>query len=407
MCDTIGKITENGALFAKNSDRSPNEPQVIEFYPAAKHDESRVKTTYIEVEQVSETRAHILSRPSWLWGGEMGVNECGVCIGNEAVFTKGGYPKSGLTGMDMLRLALERSESALCAVSCLIDLLEKYGQGGNCGYDHSFFYDNAFLVMDRNAVYILETAGKKWVYKKVTTGAISNRLSIGREGDVYSGRKCNFAKKHTDRLYTHFAQSVQRSDMCCEGVSAAEDIAGMMSTLRRHENEKAPLCRASVGSPCMHYGGMVGDHTTQSLAVELPAEGDMIIWATGTSMPCVSMFKPFAFGDTVLPAVYNTGDETCCEYWLEAEKFRRRLIGHVLPDEYYAERDTIEAEFIAMTRGADANRLHRASLHAREAEKVFFEKWAAYDFPKGRSSASYRANWKKKNAALGSEPVRR
>ena len=37
MCDTMGKIFENKAIFAKNSDRSPNEPQVVEYYPTLKH----------------------------------------------------------------------------------------------------------------------------------------------------------------------------------------------------------------------------------------------------------------------------------------------------------------------------------------------------------------------------------
>ena len=34
-----------------------------------------------------------------------------------------------LLGMDMLRLSLERCSTANEAVSCMIDLLEKYGQG--------------------------------------------------------------------------------------------------------------------------------------------------------------------------------------------------------------------------------------------------------------------------------------
>lgn len=60
--------------------------------------------TYIEVEQVPKTHAVILSRPSWLWGAEMGANEHGVCIGNEAVWTKEPVEEGeALLGMDLLR----------------------------------------------------------------------------------------------------------------------------------------------------------------------------------------------------------------------------------------------------------------------------------------------------------------
>ena len=65
--------------------------------------------------------------------------------------------------MDMVRLGLERSKTAKEAVQLLISLLETYGQGGNCGFDHDFFYDNAFLIMDRENLFVLETAGKQWV----------------------------------------------------------------------------------------------------------------------------------------------------------------------------------------------------------------------------------------------------
>lgn len=63
-----------------------------------------LQCTYIEVEQVSKTHAVILSRPSWLWGAEMGANEHGVCIGNEAVWTKEPVGTGeALLGMDLLR----------------------------------------------------------------------------------------------------------------------------------------------------------------------------------------------------------------------------------------------------------------------------------------------------------------
>lgn len=53
---------------------------------------------------MTKTHAVVLSRPSWLWGAEMGANEHGVCIGNEAVWTKEPVGEGeALLGMDLLR----------------------------------------------------------------------------------------------------------------------------------------------------------------------------------------------------------------------------------------------------------------------------------------------------------------
>jgi dipeptidase len=63
-----------------------------------------VRCTYVAVPQVPETFGVVLCKPFWIWGCEMGVNDCGVAIGNEAVFTKESYDKApGLLGMDMAR----------------------------------------------------------------------------------------------------------------------------------------------------------------------------------------------------------------------------------------------------------------------------------------------------------------
>jgi dipeptidase len=133
MCDTIAVLaptsTDFHSLLAKNSDREPNEAQLLTVVPRRTHTEQRLKTTCIEVDQVRETNAVLLCRPFWMWGAEMGVNEYSVAIGNEAVFTRGGYGKTGLTGMDLLRLALERCDGARSAVDVIISLLEQYGQG--------------------------------------------------------------------------------------------------------------------------------------------------------------------------------------------------------------------------------------------------------------------------------------
>ncbi|RLE90716.1 MAG: peptidase U34, partial [Thermoprotei archaeon] len=65
MCDTLvalrGSTADGITLFGKNSDREPNEAQVLEYYPRMRHDEGSVKCTYIEVPQVKETYAVLIS----------------------------------------------------------------------------------------------------------------------------------------------------------------------------------------------------------------------------------------------------------------------------------------------------------------------------------------------------------
>lgn len=60
--------------------------------------------TYIDVKQVEKTYGVILSKPSWMWGCEMGANDQGVVIGNEAVWTNvEDATEERLLGMDLVR----------------------------------------------------------------------------------------------------------------------------------------------------------------------------------------------------------------------------------------------------------------------------------------------------------------
>src|SRR4051812_26833695 len=102
MCDTLvatPQYTADGALwFAKNSDREPGEAQLIEHLPARHQISAKLQCTYLEIPQAARTNEIVISRPFWMWGAEIGANEHHVAIGNEAVFTRLPYAKTGLTG---------------------------------------------------------------------------------------------------------------------------------------------------------------------------------------------------------------------------------------------------------------------------------------------------------------------
>lgn len=300
MCDTFVTFTDDGPMFAKNSDRDVNEAQFLDWIPAGTHAAgSTLRCTWIDVSQVATTRAVLLSRPWWIWGAEMGANDAGVVAGNEAVFTsasvrrgRGGEP--ALLGMDLLRLGLERGATAHEAVSVIVDMLERHGQGGSHSHDHpNFTYDNSFIVADASAAIVLETAGREWVAEDVSPGStrsISNILTIEP-----------FARRHADRLRTRVGNGRVRCATTSGIARGAIGLGEMASALRAHDGASrlnySPISGAMT-SPCMHIGGLVtSSQTVSSWMSDL--RGRPQHWATGTAAPCLSVFKPIDVDEPV------------------------------------------------------------------------------------------------------------
>ncbi len=417
MCDTLGALpswTKNAeAIFAKNSDRSPNEPHLVlrqkaQDYAAGK----QVKLTYISIPQAEHTLETVLCKPSWTWGAEMGVNSASVAIGNEAVFTRSRRGPQSLTGMDLVRLALERAESAAKAVECITSLLEEYGQGGNCGYDHNFLYDNSFLIMDFQEGYVLETSGKKWAAKSFSDRmSISNRLSIGSEHTMRGGipEGVDFTRRYSDPLITHFSGSRQRQEATAKAMNTPPDAAQMMACLRRHHilDNARVFTRGSVQSVCMHAGGLVGDHTTGSLVVVMREHKPMTLWCTGASTPCISAFKPvFLSADSGAP-VFDS-ESKAKAYWLEREVIHRGVLaGKIDVAALRARRDALERHFIATEKKLFESGTPGPKALAALAKSAALDEQAMIDdfLPKGGwqmpEYGRFNRYWIHKNSALG------
>jgi dipeptidase len=288
MCDTLVVVGTTGVLFAKNSDRDPNEAQLLDWQPRRSHPRgSTVRCTWIEIPQIDETHAVLLSRPFWIWGAEIGANAHGVVMGNEAVFTRQPLARVGLTGMDLLRLALERAVTARGAVDVVTDLLERHGQGGGCGHeDRNFTYHNSFIAADAREAFVLETAGKKWSVEQVTgVRSISNGLTIP-----------GFAEAHSDVVKTWFTHCRLRQARTEAQAGLAANVGDLMAILRDHgAGHRWPdyaFLHGSMNMPCMHGGGAVASsQTTASWVARLSPEGAQH-WVTGTATPCLSLFKP-------------------------------------------------------------------------------------------------------------------
>lgn len=279
MCNTFAVIGRH-KIFGKNSDRSPNEIQVIEYIKGYNTKSKELKLTYITIPQVKKINSIIISRPTWMWGAEMGVNEYGLVIGNEAIFTRGKYKKTGITGMDIVRLCLERCKTAKEATSFIKTITKEYEMGGNCGYDHKFYYDNSFLIMDRKEIFVVEVSKNKCIVEKKTVANISNCLTL----------KSNIKE---DIIYRHFSKARKRLSTVKKYLNKNIDIKDAMKILRSHDSNN--YFNGSVGSVCMHAGKIIGDHTTNSMIVEL-TDKEIIIYTTMGSLPCISIFKKLRFG---------------------------------------------------------------------------------------------------------------
>ncbi|CAF3281038.1 unnamed protein product, partial [Rotaria sp. Silwood2] len=171
-CDTMvamSDVTHDGSIkFGKSSDRQVNEPLAMRYVPAATQlPNSKLRTTYIEIDQVEKTHSCILFSPRNIFGAEMGFNCNGVVIGNEALFTKIPSYSEDLTGRDLVRLVLERCSTSGQGKDTIIFLLNKYGQGGNCGFTSKFYYHSSFLLVDSEEGWIIETVGKEYAAKKI------------------------------------------------------------------------------------------------------------------------------------------------------------------------------------------------------------------------------------------------
>lgn len=292
MCDTLVALapaTASGAvLFAKNSDRPPDEEQVVVWSPS-RLDHATVRTTHIEIAaHTGPTRACLLSVPVWGWGAEHGVNDAGVAIGNEAIYTTldPRVAAPALTGMDLVRLGLERAGSARAAVEVIVELLEEYGQGGT-GHDPNGAsgpraYWSSFLVADPWEAFVLETSGRDWMVEPVDeTRAISNRTTIP---------SFDAAVRHPRQPVGELVDPRWRAS---QRVLAARPVTvdAVMAHLRSHDS-----CAVPGWSVCMHARDEHGrdvEATTASMIAELPRSGLPRAWVL-TGHPCVNEYLELA-----------------------------------------------------------------------------------------------------------------
>lgn len=334
MCDTFCVRRADRTLFAKNSDRPPNEPQIVDSRP--RRGAGTVATQYLTLSDPGAA-AVVASRPTWLRGAEHGVNEHRVAIGNEKIWTVDD-PRDdppALLGMDLVALVLDRARDADHGLAVLTALLSEHGQGGSGEADRDVPYYSSFLIADPQRGWIVETSGRRFAARPAHAGdAISNRVTIGTDwtvasGDVAAGTDIDTWR--SPRIPTGIADHRLAATRAC--VARATTPAELVATLRHHGErpwgapgtpaDDVALPPPEVGddfsgiSVCMHTRG--ADTTTASMVCDLPVDDNEVVRAWfALGSPCASVFVP-AFPPFVAPELAQP------EQWWRFARLRERV----------------------------------------------------------------------------------
>ena len=285
MCDLLCALpdaTGSVTLFAKNSDRPPDEPQDFESRPS-RRDVGVVHATHVDVPaHPGDTFAVFGSRPAWGWGMEQGVNERGVAAGNATIYTTLD-PRSapdGLTGMDLVRLVLERAPTASRGADLIAELLATIGQGGSGHVGTCRPYWSSFVIADPSTAFVVETSGNDVAVEAVaSTRATSNRTTIPAFDAAHRHPRQPVAALVDPRL-----QASERA-LAIRPVT----VSALRQHLASHEGGEGGW------TVCMHVD--LADHreaTTAAMVAELPVGGPPIVHHL-TGSPCQGTWQTFRF----------------------------------------------------------------------------------------------------------------
>jgi dipeptidase len=306
MCDTFVVVEHGRVLFGKNSDRDPNEAQVLSWVPARSHAEgSALRCTWIDIPQI---------------------------------VTREPVQEEGLLGMDLVRLGLERADTANVAKDIICELIARHGQGGRCGYDKpGFSYHNSFIVADAGSAWVIEAAGMNVATKRIDQGAyaISNGITL----QALSSRE--------DRIRPRVAMAAGRRRRVQCLAESATSLGDAMAILRDHgkgnERPRYQRLNGAMSAPCMHAGGwLAASQSVGSFVAELGSSSQRY-WATGTAAPCLGIFRPVS-----MQQPHDVGTPTGRQddsLWWTFETIHRALLSADagLLSEYIAERDRVQA----------------------------------------------------------------
>jgi dipeptidase len=323
MMAAVGRAAADGhALFGHNATGRSGAPFGLERTPGGAHaPDERVRATLIELPQARRTHAVLGGRPGGCWGYCHGVNEHGVAAGCTRLRTRLRLDAPGLTGPDLVRLALERGQTARQAVEVLTGLVARHGQGAFPGRPDE--PDAAVLLADGREAFLVEASGPAWVCQEVAQArAASDACTIRQDWDAIApglagraiergwwpqdGSKLDFAGALGAGAAAPALRRWGQATRLLEEQSGHIDAAFLRRVLTDHyegsADEADPRDPGADPQPlCCHAAASRPLATVSSLVAVIGGEVPLAWWAPGP--PCGSVYLPLLPAGELPPAL--------------------------------------------------------------------------------------------------------
>ncbi len=161
----------------------------------------------------------------------------------------------------------------------------------------------------------------------------------------------------------------------------------------------------------MHGGFIYGDHTTGSFVAELSEKRPTYL-VTGSSTPCLALFKPLWLVEGENLTFGPNEEEKALQFWLKREMLHRAVLENRITDlqGYLSERDKIEADAdqrlaANSTEQAAPEELTAITATTLEAEEklldmVMGDSLSSQAQSRVKGSLYYKSYWRKQNKKL-------
>ncbi len=146
-----------------------------------------------------------------------------------------------------------------------------------------------------------------------------------KKGWNKAGSEFNFAKVYSNKFMNWASACYTRQKTSLEkgGINKGNmEVLDAMNILKSHHNLDFQPSKSTTKDLCMHATGILStSHTVSSIVVEIREKVMPTIWITGSSNPCLSLFKPVYLGGNFNFSISKAKPND--SFWWKVEQFNR------------------------------------------------------------------------------------